>query len=259
MSKISETIDSLNAKNKKALSIYVTAGYPKIEVFVDLICDIYANGADIVELGIPFSDPLADGPVVQKASEIALANGITLKKSLEHAAEIKSKVDKPLLLMGYANPLKRFGIREFTKQAKESGVDGLIIPDVPLEEYEDFFTQEFNDFDVVLLTTPTSSEERIKKLDELSRGFLYCVSVTGTTGIRKGFEENAKENIERTYKLLTKSKMLIGFGISSPDSIKSFYDITDGFIVGSAVVKSLLNDGKEKTLKLVEGLAKACH
>lgn len=259
MSKISETIANLNSQNKKALSVFLTAGFPDEKSFVELACDIYDAGANLIELGIPFSDPLADGPVIQQSSQQALENGMTLKKCLDLAAQIKSKVDKPLILMGYSNPLIRFGLNEFTKAAKSSGVDGLIIPDIPLEEYEDFFTQDFNGLDTILLTTPTSSEERISNIDKLSSGFVYCVSVTGTTGVRQNFEGTVKENLKRTYNIIKKNKMMIGFGISSPENIESFYDISDGFIVGSAVIKSLLNETREKTFELVSSLAHACH
>ena len=177
------------------------------------------------------------------------------------AGRIKGKVDKPLILMGYANPIMRYGIDKFIKDAKENKVDGLIIPDIPLEEYDDFYTDKFEDFEVVLLTTPTSSEERIKNIDRKSSGFVYCVSVTGTTGMRSTFGDEVKQNLERTYKLLTKNKMMLGFGISSPGNIKEFRDYTDGFIVGSAVVKCLENDDNSfsETIELIKSLSDACQ
>ncbi|MAT57809.1 MAG: tryptophan synthase subunit alpha [Ignavibacteriae bacterium] len=258
---INESIKQLNDKNQKALSIFLTAGYPKIDNFVDLAYKVYEAGADIIELGIPFSDPLADGPIIQKSSEAALSNGVSLNFSLELAGKIKEKIDRPLILMGYANPIKRYGIDKFIIDAKESKIDGLIIPDIPLEEYSDFFQNKFSDFEVILLTTPTSSEERIKKIDELSSGFVYCVSVTGTTGIRQTFTNDVKHNLERTYKIISNNKMMLGFGISSPENIKDYKNYTDGFIVGSAVIKSLRADDDKftNTLKLVSELSSACR
>ncbi|WKZ68237.1 MAG: tryptophan synthase subunit alpha [Melioribacteraceae bacterium] len=257
---IRETIEKINDNNQKALSIYLTAGYPKVDSFVDLVCKVYEAGADLIELGIPFSDPLADGPVIQKSSEAALSNGVSISSVLEMTSKIKERVDKPLILMGYANPILHYGIENFINDAKEAKVDGLIIPDIPLEEYEDFFKNKFKDFEIIMLTTPTSSEERIKKIDELSTGFVYCVSVTGTTGVRNNFGDEVKHNLERTYNIISKNKMMLGFGISSPQNIKEFREYTDGFIVGSAVVKSLSeNDNNySETLDLITNLSIAC-
>lgn len=257
---IRQTIEKINEKNQKALSIYLTAGYPKVDSFVELVCKVYDAGADMIELGIPFSDPLADGPVIQKASEAALANGVSLSSTLEMTAKIKERVNKPIILMGYANPIMRYGIDKFICDAKEAKVDGLIVPDIPLEEYEDFFTDKFKDFEVVLLTTPTSSEERIKKIDELSSGFVYCVSVTGTTGVRNKFGDEVKQNLERTYNIISKNKMMLGFGISSTENINEYRDYTDGFIVGSAIVKNLANYNPDYsyTFDFINKLSKAC-
>ncbi len=257
---IQKTIEKLNENNQKALSIFLTAGYPQVDSFVDLACKVYDAGADIIELGIPFSDPLADGPVIQKSSEAALSQGVSLSSALEMAGKIKEKVNKPLILMGYANPIKHYGSDKFINDAKENKVDGLIIPDIPIEEYEDFFTDKFSEFEIILLTTPTSSEERIKKIDEASSGFVYCVSITGTTGMRSNFGEEVKKNLERTYNIISKNKMMIGFGISSPENIRDYKNYTDGFIVGSAVIKLLKEDDANfiQTLQLIRDLSKAC-
>lgn len=257
---IRETIEKINEDNQKALSIYLTAGYPKVDSFVDLVCKVYDAGADLIELGIPFSDPLADGPVIQKSSEAALSNGVSLNSVLEITSKIKERVDKPIILMGYANPIMHYGIEKFISDAKKAKVDGLIIPDIPLEEYEDFFTDKFKDFEIALLTTPTSSQERIQKIDGLSSGFVYCVSVTGTTGVRNKFGDEVKQNLERTYSIISKNKMMLGFGISSPGNIKEYRDYTDGFIVGSAVIKSLGKDDRKftNTLNLIGELSAAC-
>jgi len=257
---INETIKKINENNQKALSIFLTAGFPNVDNFVDLACKVYEAGADIIELGIPFSDPLADGPIIQKSSERALSNGVSLSLSLELAGKIKAKVDKPLILMGYANPIKRYGIDKFIVDAKENKIDGLIIPDIPLEEYSDFFQNKFSEFEIILLTTPTSSEERIKQIDEISSGFVYCVSVTGTTGVRQTFKKDVKQNLERTYRIISRNKMMLGFGISSPENIREYKNYTDGFIVGSAVIKTLGEDDDKftNTLKLISELSAAC-
>ncbi len=260
MSKLKEYIQSINNKNEKALSIFLTAGFPDKQNFVDLACKVFEAGADILELGIPFSDPLADGPVIQHSSHLAIQNGINIKDVLVYAKAIKSKKNKPIVLMGYANPILNFGKTNFFRDASAAGVDGLIIQDVPIEEYDSFF-QDQKDLDIILLTTPTSSEERIRKIDETSKGFVYCVSVTGTTGIRKDFSEETLNSLKATHSIV-KNKMLVGFGISTPENIKQISPYCDGVIVGSAVIKKLMNDNYKKdveeTLKLVKKLKEAC-
>jgi len=260
MSKLREHIQSVNNKNEKALSIFLTAGFPNKDSFVDLACKVFDAGADILELGIPFSDPLADGPVIQHSSHLAIQNGINIKDVLEYTETIKSKKNKPVVLMGYANPILNYGKSNFFRDASAAGVDGLIVPDVPLEEYDSFF-QDQKDLDVILLTTPTSTEERIRKIDEMSKGFVYCVSVTGTTGIRKDFSEETLNSLKSTHSIV-KNKMLVGFGISNPENIKQVSSFCDGVIVGSAVIKKLMNgnykDDLEETDKLINQLKEAC-
>ncbi|MFA3784186.1 tryptophan synthase subunit alpha [Melioribacteraceae bacterium 4301-Me] len=259
MTKISEFIQKINQSNKKALSIFLTAGFPSKENFVDIALSIVENGADMLEIGIPFSDPLADGPTIQFSSQMSLKNGVSLKDVFNYCEKIKSKTEKPLILMGYANPILKFGIKNFCNNALHSGVSGLIVPDVPLEEYESFYDNEFKNFEKILLTTPTSSDKRIQEIDQKSEGFVYCVSVTGTTGTRNNFDENVITNLKRTYSLVSKNKMLIGFGISKPDDIKKFSPYCDGVIVGSAVIKKLreTEDIKE-VVNFVKSLHDAC-
>lgn len=258
MSKIKSYIQSINDKNKKVLSVFLTSGFPAKNNFVENTIEILSNGADMIELGFPFSDPLADGTTIQASSQIALENGITIKDSFYYAEKIKSKIDKPIIAMGYANPIINYGYEKFIEDAANSGIDGLIVPDVPLEEHDYFFSPLRNELEVILLTTPTSNEEKIKKIDFRSSGFVYCVSVTGTTGIRKDFSADVFKNLERTYSLIKSNKMLIGFGISTPDDIKKFSNYCDGVIVGSAVIKSLMNDDFSDTLRLVSNLKEAC-
>ena len=259
MSYISNYIDTLNTNNRKALSIFLTAGFPDKANFVDLAKSVLDSGADLIELGIPFSDPLADGPIIQATSKLALDAGVTSKEVLGYAEQISKHSDKPIVLMGYANPIKKYGIDNFLRDAVNSGVKGLIVPDVPLEEYDSFFSHSEKDLDFILLTTPTSSEERIKQIDAKSGGFVYCVSITGTTGVKDTFDDSTTENLKRTYSLMQKNKMLIGFGISKPEDVKRFSPFCDGVIVGSRVMKSLLNKEEQKeTLKIIEQLSEAC-
>jgi tryptophan synthase alpha chain len=259
MSKIKNTIEQINSSGKKALSIFLTSGFPTIEKFVDNTNRIIEAGADLIELGMPFSDPLADGGVIQQSSQIALQNGITQKQTFQFAEEIRKKNDIPIILMGYANTLMQYGMKQFEEDAINAGVDGLIIPDVPLEEFDDFFSPFSSKLDKVLLSTPTSSAERIKTIDSKSSGFLYSVSVSGTTGVRNGFDELVIQNLKSTYELVEHNKMLIGFGISKPENIKQLSPFADGFIVGSAIIKSLQNGNIDATVELVKSLKEACE
>ena len=238
----------------------MTAGFPDKNNFVDLALNVLENGADMLELGIPFSDPLADGPVIQSSSQHALDNGINLKDVFSFSERIKAKSNKPIVLMGYANPIIKYGIKQFCDDALNSGAQGLIVPDVPLEEYDSFYADKFKEFEKILLTTPTSPDERIKEIDNKSSGFVYCVSVTGITGARDNFKEDTLKNIERTYSIVEKNKMLIGFGISKPEHIKMFAPHCDGVIVASALIKRL-NDGKstKEVCAFVNELSNACE
>lgn len=258
MTKISSHIEKVNRANRKALSIFLTAGFPAKENFVELALSVLENGADMLEIGIPFSDPLADGPTIQQSSQAALENGVNMKDVFAFCEKIKSKTDKPLILMGYANPIIKYGTKNFCEDAASSGAAGLIVPDVPVDEYESFYTNDFKDFEKILLTTPVSSDERIKEIDKKSEGFVYCVSVTGTTGARTNFDEHVLKNLERTYSLVTKNKMLIGFGISSPENIKTFSPFCDGVIVGSAVIKKINEDYKVLP-DFIRSLSDACN
>ena len=259
MKNISEYIQSINNSERKVLSVFLTAGFPSKEKFLNYAETILNNGADMLEIGIPFSDPLADGSVIQASSQIALEQGINLNDVFELCDRLKTRTDKPIILMGYANPILKYGTNKFCANAINSGVSGLIIPDVPLEEYDSFYTTEFSSLQKIMLTTPTSSNERIKKIDELSEGFVYCVSVTGTTGTRNNFDETTFKNLERTYSLIKKNKMLIGFGISNAESVKSFIPYCDGVIVGSAVIKLILEKKEMSELNsLISSLSEAC-
>jgi len=264
MSKVAQRIAEINNCNRKVLSIFLTAGFPEKSKTIELASLIYDNGADIIELGMPFSDPLADGPVIQKASFQALQNGVTMKYIMDTARTIKDKYpSKSLLLMGYANPILSYGIKKFYADCLEAGVDGLIVPDIPLEEFDSFYGDVFKDLDKILLTTPVSSESRILEIDQKSGGFVYCVSILGTTGARDIFDETTLINLQRTRDILKKNKMMIGFGISNAASVKKFSPYCDGVIVGSAVIKSIEADYNnqnmnwDETVKLIKELFEA--
>jgi tryptophan synthase alpha chain len=247
ISKIAQVISERNKENQLALSIFLTAGFPQKENFTDKAYNILVSGADILEIGIPFSDPIADGPVIQKSSQIALENGITIKDVFSFTSKIKSRISKPVILMGYANPLLQYSLPQFLSDAKNSGVDGLIIPDIPLDEDAQFWPN-LERPDRILLTTPTSALKRIQEIDQKSEGFVYCVSVTGTTGDREGFDKRTMDNLAKTYKNIKKNKMLIGFGISSPIIIKQLKGHCDGVIIGSAIIRLMLENSHNDSI-----------
>jgi len=263
MSKIHDYILAKNNNGEKILSVFLTSGYPVKESFAQLAVSVLKAGADMLEIGFPFSDPLADGPIIQASSLAALENKINLEATLKYVREIKSIATsdpetngKPVILMGYANPVLNYGLDKFAKEAKDAGVDGIIIPDVPVEEYDNFYTAEFSGIDVILLVTPTTSTGRIKQIDKKSQGFVYCVSVSGTTG---NFERKSTDNlsfVKKCYENISVNKMLVGFGISKPEDAKQYAEYCDGVIVGSAVIKSLGKDNPDykNTLELVKSL-----
>lgn len=234
---------------EKVMSLFITAGYPNLDATVDLILGFEKNGADIIELGMPFSDPLADGPTIQYASNVAIENGITMVKIFDMVREVRKTSQIPIILMGYINPIFRFGVDEFCKQAKESGVDGLIIPDAPLEESSIISkSAEENDLDMIYLVAPNSTDKRMKMVDERSSGFVYCVSVTGVTGARKG-EDVAKSVdrfIDRVNQNVVLNPKLVGFGIKNYEDAQIISAKVDGFIVGSALIDTIRKEYPNK-------------
>ncbi len=256
MSLISNYISDKNNDKEKILSVFLTAGFPDKNNFVELAIDILDTGADMLEIGFPFSDPLADGPIIQQSSQIALNNGMNLPKVFAILKQIRQNTTKPLILMGYANPILSYGKSKFAAEAIASGANGIIIPDIPIEEYDGFFDSSFNPLDKILLITPTTPKERIKKIDKMSNGFVYCVSVSGTTGSSNNKADGTIKFLNEAYSLVTNNKMLIGFGVSSRDDIKTYSPYCDGVIVGSAVIKSLMDDisGFRKTRNFINDL-----
>ena len=257
MDKISDYISHKNKKGEKILSIFLTSGFPHKDSFSDLAVDALNSGADMLEIGFPFSDPLADGPTIQYSSQKALENGINIKTTLDYVKNIRKLSDKPIILMGYANPILAYGIQRFAEDAKSAGVNGIIIPDIPLDEYDNFFDGTFDCLEKILLTTPTTTEDRIKKIDELSEGFVYYVSMAGTTGSHISNSAEIMNPLKRTYSLMKKNKMLIGFGISNVEDVKNLSAYCDGVIVGSAVIKSLMHQNKVSVLSLIKNLKEA--
>lgn len=226
----------------KLMSLFITAGYPDLESTVDLILGFEENGADIIELGMPFSDPLADGPTIQFSSDVAISKGISIDKIFEMVSEVRKSSQIPIILMGYMNPVLRYGVSRFCEKAASVGVDGLILPDIPVEESGLIEKEaEENDLPIIYLVAPNTSDERMKLADQKSGGFVYCVSVTGVTGARDGGEvsKSVATFIERVRTNVTKNPVLVGFGIKSFTDAQNIASNADGFIVGSALIDTI--------------------
>jgi len=232
-------------KNKDILSIYFTAGYPSLNDTFRMITELEKRGADLIEIGIPFSDPIADGPVIQKSGTKALLNGMTLNLLFEQLREIREYSNIPLVLMGYINPILRMGMEKFLESASRTGIDGVIIPDLPPEEYMEKYHNLFRKAGIFnnFLITPQSSPERLKQIDQWSEGFLYMVSSASTTGGRDSFDEKQLEYFKRTADLNLKTPRLIGFGISNKTTFDQACRYSNGAIIGSAFIESLGENG----------------
>jgi len=231
-------------KDKNILSIYFTAGYPELKDTLTIITEPQKSGIDLIEIGMPFSDPVADGPVIQHSSEIALKNGMTINLLFEQLKGIRKSISIPLILMGYLNPVMQYGIENFCKKCQEIGVDGTIIPDLPLEIYETEYKEIFIEYSLsnIFLVTPQTSDERIRKIDSLSTGFIYMVSSSSITGVKGVVNEEQISYFERISKMMLSSKLLIGFGISDKDSFEKASGFANGAIIGSAFIKALAGD-----------------
>ena len=228
-------------KKEPLLSIYFTAGYPQLNSTLDIARAVEKAGADFIEIGFPYSDPLADGPVIQNSSQKALQNGMNLKVLFEQLKGLRKRVSIPVLLMGYVNPVLQYGVKNFCNSCAEAGVDGLIVPDLPLDEYESFYKDYFisNNLSNIFLVTPQTSEERIRKIDELSNGFIYLLSSSSTTGKNLAISDEADAYFSRIRDMKLKNPTMIGFGISDQKSFNKAAEYTRGAIVGSAFVKFL--------------------
>jgi len=232
-------------KDKKIVSIYFTAGYPQLNDTQTIIIELAKNGVDMIEIGIPFSDPVADGPVIQKSSEIALKNGMTINLLFEQLKEIRKSVSIPLVLMGYLNPVMQYGIENFCLKCKEIGIDGTIIPDLPLEIFETEYRNIFeeNSLSNIFLITPQTSDERIRKIEAASTGFIYMVSSSSTTGAKEAVNEEQVSYFGRISRMNLRAKRLIGFGISDKASFDKASGFANGAIIGSAFIKAIEGEG----------------
>ena len=227
---------------KKILNVYCTAGYPKPDSTLEVMKSLQQNGANIIELGMPYSDPLADGPVIQQSGSIALANGMTIAKLFEQLKDFRKEISIPVILMGYMNPVLQYGFEKFCADAAAVGIDGLILPDLPEYEFETEYgaiIKKYN-LDFIFLVTPETSEERIKKLDSLSNGFLYAVSSSSTTGGEKTTAAST-EYLTHLKNLKLQNPVLVGFGIKDKASFDAICQLAAGGIIGSAYIKALEN------------------
>lgn len=234
-------------KKANILSVYFTAGFPNLNDTVEIIQQLEKNGVDLIEIGMPFSDPTADGPTIQRTSEIALKNGMSIKVLFEQLKTIRESVSIPLVLMGYLNPVYQYGIEKFCQKCNEIGIDGTILPDLPLDEFEAEYKTIFerNNLHNILLITPQTSEARIRQIDDASEGFIYMVSSSSTTGAGKKVEDFHADYFERIQAMNLKNPRLIGFGISDNATFNNACKYASGAIIGSAFVSSF---SKEQTI-----------
>ena len=241
MNKINELFE--NSKDRKLLSLYFCAGCPTLDGTADVILTMQRRGIDMIEVGIPFSDPLADGPVIQSAATQALKNGMTLSKLFAQLKEIKNEVNIPLVMMGYLNPILHYGIEKFCRSCVESGVSGAIIPDLPFADYQNIVKPIADKYDlrIIMLITPETSEERIRFIDNHTDGFIYMVSSAAITGTQKSFDEQKQEYFRRINAMNLRNPRMIGFGISNAQTLTAAHNNAAGAIIGSKFV-SLLNE-----------------
>lgn len=232
-------------QNKKLLSIYFTAGYPALDDTVQIIQDLERSGVDMIEIGLPFSDPLADGPTIQDSSTEALKNGMTTKRLFEQLKDIRKTVSIPLIVMGYFNPMLQYGVEAFCAKCHEIGIDGIIMPDLPLDVYQEKYESIFEKFGLinVFLITPQTSEARILQIDEASEGFVYMVSSASVTGSKEGFGNVQAEYFERIATMNLKNPQIVGFGIKDAETFQAATVHAKGAIIGSAFIKHLTANG----------------
>ena len=223
------------------LSIYFTAGYPTLDSTISIAKKLEEAGADFLEIGFPYSDPVADGPVIQHSSEVALANGMIVRKLFDQLVDLRKHVSIPVFLMGYFNPVLQFGVERFCEECKHVGVNGVIIPDLPMDEYEELYKETFekNGIANIFIVTPQTSEERIRKIDSLSNSFIYLLSSNATTGKTLDVGDNTAAYFKRIHDLQLKNPLIVGFGISDKATFQKASQHTAGAIIGTAFVKKL--------------------
>lgn len=257
MSRIQHTLNRLQKQNRKGLVPFVTAGFPAPELTVSIMHALVEGGSDIIELGVPFSDPMADGPVIQHASEVALQKGMSLEKVLDTVEEFRIKDEiTPVVLMGYANPIERMGVDVFIKKATEKGVDGVLVVDYPPEESEAFASKlKANDMDMIFLLAPTSTDERIREIGRLASGYIYYVSLKGVTGSGNLNVNEVTSRIEKIKKHVT-IPVGVGFGIRDAQTAKAIGTSADAVVIGSRIIQELENVKPDETALAVKSFLK---
>jgi len=241
-------IQKLFAEKKTGiLNVFYTAGFPNLKDTVNIAQSLEQAGVDIIEIGIPFSDPIADGPVIQESNKVALENGMTLKVLLQQVKEVRANVNLPIILMGYINPIMQYGIEKFCKDSAAAGVDGVILPDMPMDVYQAEYKSMFELYKLsnTFLISPTTSEKRIRQIDSATNGFIYAVSSSSTTGAKQGFNEEQEAYFKKLQSMKLKNPFLIGFGISNHQTFSKACEYASGAIVGSAFI-TLLRDSKDR-------------
>ena len=243
-------------EDKKLLSIYFSAGYPNLNDTVTIIQDLEKSGVDMIEIGLPFSDPLADGPTIQDSSTAALRNGMTTETLFEQRKDIRKSVSIPLIIMGYFNPVLQYGVEAFCKKCQEIGIDGLILPDLPVDVYANEYKAIFETYGLinVFLITPQTSDERIQFIDSVSDGFIYMVSSASTTGAKTGFGNEQTHYFERIAHMNLKNPQIVGFGISNYETFTQATTYAKGAIIGSAFIKHLTKYGVDNTEAFVNSV-----
>ena len=249
-------IDQKFRENKKLLSIYFSAGFPNLDDTVPILKKLQTAGVDMVEIGLPFSDPLADGPTIQASSTQAIRNGMTTKKLFSQLEGIRKHITIPLVLMGYFNPMMQYGIEKFCSRCETIGIDGIIIPDLPVDVYHENYKALFDKHGLynMFLITPQTSEARIKYIDKVSNGFIYMVSSASVTGAKSTFGNTQTEYFKRIATLKLKTPTVIGFGISNQETYKIACDQSRGAIIGSAFIQFLEKEGEEKIGSFIKSI-----
>jgi len=260
MSKIKDKFLELASKNQKALIAYLMVGYPNKKGTLSAVRGLVKGGVDIIELGMPFSDPLADGPVIQNASTVALQNGITVKQFFDIVKKIRKETKIPLILMTYTNLLYRKGYKKFMSAAKNAGIDGFILPDMSVDESKDYLKAAHqNKSDTIFLISPNTNNQRLKRISKVCSGFLYLVSLYGTTGKQQKIQQYSIKAIKNTKKIVrNKIPVVVGFGVSSPSQARKFVKLgADGVIVGSAFLRLLQKSPSKKIESKIELFARS--
>jgi tryptophan synthase alpha chain len=249
-------IDEVFKNKKKILSIYFSAGHPNLEDTTSILKKLQSSGVDMIEIGLPFSDPLADGPVIQKSSSKALRNGMTTEKLFNQLEGVRKEINIPLIIMGYFNPIMQYGVEKFCEKCKLIGIDGLIIPDLPVSVYKDDYKELFDKHGLynMFLITPQTSVERINYIDKASKGFIYMVSSSGVTGVKSNFNEVQTKYFKRIKSMNLNTPTIIGFGISNQQTFNSASECSSGAIIGSAFINFLETKGVVKINEFIKSI-----